>query len=78
MDWTVLQCYGLTETNGPITVCDGIEGRFHVSIGRLIPCMEAKIMDTHTRKPLPPRKFGELLVRGPPVMQGSYIFFFIN
>ncbi|XP_068666187.1 peroxisomal OPC-8:0-CoA ligase 1-like [Aristolochia californica] len=69
---TLSQCYGLTETNGPITLCDGIEGRFHVSIGRLIPSLEAKIVDLYTRQPLPPRKCGELLVRGPPVMQGYF------
>ncbi|XP_058095086.1 putative 4-coumarate--CoA ligase-like 8 [Magnolia sinica] len=69
---TLSQCYGLTETNGPITLCDGINGRFHVSIGRLIPSLEAKIVDVDTKEPLPPRKYGELYVRGAPVMQGYY------
>ncbi|XP_039129511.1 putative 4-coumarate--CoA ligase-like 8 [Dioscorea cayenensis subsp. rotundata] len=67
---TLSQCYGLTETSGPITLCDGVKGRFHVSIGRLIPTMEAKIRDVHTNKALPFNKYGELLVRGPPLMQG--------
>ncbi|CAD5181914.1 unnamed protein product [Musa acuminata subsp. malaccensis] len=66
---TVSQCYGLTETSGPITVCDGVRGRFHVSIGRLIPTMEARIADVRTGKALPPYRRGELCVRGPLVMQ---------
>ncbi|XP_038971575.1 putative 4-coumarate--CoA ligase-like 8 [Phoenix dactylifera] len=64
------QCYGLTETSGPITVCHGLKDRFQISIGRLIPTVEAKIVDVSTRKALPPNEHGELLVRGPPVMQG--------
>ncbi|XP_064955252.1 putative 4-coumarate--CoA ligase-like 8 [Musa acuminata AAA Group] len=67
---TLSQCYGLTETSGPITVCDGVRGRFHVSIGRLIPTMEARIADVRTGKALPPYRHGELCVRGPLVMQG--------
>ncbi|KAJ8616779.1 hypothetical protein MRB53_036151 [Persea americana] len=67
---TLSQCYGLTETNGPVTLCDGIGGRFHVSIGRIIPSMEAKIVDIRTGKALPPRQYGELYLRGPPVMRG--------
>ncbi|OVA02300.1 AMP-dependent synthetase/ligase [Macleaya cordata] len=67
------QCYGLTETNGPITLCDGINtGKFHVSVGRLIPTMEAKIVDVKTSKPLPPLGCGELCLRGSPVMQGYF------
>ncbi|KAJ4955813.1 hypothetical protein NE237_012596 [Protea cynaroides] len=66
------QCYGLTETNGPITLCDGVSGRLHVSIGRLIPCLEAKIVEVQTGKLLPPLKYGELCVRGPPIMQGYF------
>nr|CAD1820952.1 unnamed protein product [Ananas comosus var. bracteatus] len=64
------ECYGLTETSGPVTLCDGVKGRLHLSIGRLIPTVEAKIVDVRTGKPLPPNKDGELWIRGPPVMQG--------
>jgi len=32
--------------------------------------MEAKIVDIRNGKSLPPNKYGELRVRGPPVMQG--------
>ncbi|KAL5990177.1 putative 4-coumarate--CoA ligase-like 8 [Asimina triloba] len=46
--------------------------QYHVSIGRLTPAMEAKIVDVDTKRPLPPRKYGELCMRGPPIMQGYY------
>ncbi|KAL0928422.1 hypothetical protein M5K25_000303 [Dendrobium thyrsiflorum] len=64
------QCYGLTEASGPLTLCDGVEGNLHHSIGRLIPSIEAKIIDDCTGESLPPNKHGELCVRGPPIMQG--------
>lgn len=67
---TLTQCYGLTETSGPVTLCDGVKSKYHLSIGRLIPFIEAKIVDIRTGKALPPNKYGELHVRGPPVMQG--------
>lgn len=71
------QCYGLTETNGPITLCDG-RSRTTTreitasSVGRLIPSMEAKIIHVKTGKPLPPFSPGELCVRGVPVTQGYF------
>ncbi|KAF3319835.1 putative 4-coumarate--CoA ligase-like 8 [Carex littledalei] len=64
------QCYGLTETSGPVTLCDGVEGRLHASIGRIIPTMEAKIMDISSGESLAINNIGELCLRGPPVMQG--------
>ncbi|XP_078427684.1 peroxisomal OPC-8:0-CoA ligase 1-like [Wolffia australiana] len=67
---TLSQCYGLTETNGPITLCDGMAGKVHSSIGRLARTMEAKICDVVSRRALPPNEIGELCLRGPPVMAG--------
>lgn len=67
---TLSQCYGLTESSGPVTLCDGVEGRCHLSIGRLIPSIEAKIADVRSGKPLPPNQNGELCLRGLPVMLG--------
>ncbi|KAJ3689394.1 hypothetical protein LUZ61_018558 [Rhynchospora tenuis] len=64
------QCYGLTETSGPVTLCDGVEGLLHTSIGRVIPTMEAKIMDISSGESLAPNNIGELCLRGPSVMQG--------
>ncbi|KAJ4802610.1 4-coumarate--CoA ligase-like 4 [Rhynchospora pubera] len=64
------QCYGLTETSGPVTLCDGVEVLLHTSIGRVIPTMEAKIMDISSGESLAPNNIGELCLRGPSVMQG--------
>ncbi|MCL7030679.1 hypothetical protein MKW94_023578 [Papaver nudicaule] len=68
------QCYGLTETNGPITLCDGrtTTRALAASVGRLIPSMEAKIIHVKTGKSLPPFSSGELYVRGVPVTQGYF------
>ncbi|RZC88575.1 hypothetical protein C5167_016439, partial [Papaver somniferum] len=70
------QCYGLTETNGPITLCDGrsrtTTKASSSSVGRLIPSMEAKTIHVKTGKPLPPFSSGELCVRGVPVTQGYF------
>uniref|UniRef100_A0A0E0EF11 4-coumarate--CoA ligase n=1 Tax=Oryza meridionalis TaxID=40149 RepID=A0A0E0EF11_9ORYZ len=41
-----------------------------VSIGRLMPDVEAKVVDPNYGEPLPPRRTGELWVRGPSVMRG--------
>ncbi|KAF6144419.1 hypothetical protein GIB67_024646 [Kingdonia uniflora] len=40
------QCYGLTETSGPITLCDGVGGMCHESIGGLIPSYFQNKKDT--------------------------------
>uniref|UniRef100_A0A0E0LNW6 4-coumarate--CoA ligase n=1 Tax=Oryza punctata TaxID=4537 RepID=A0A0E0LNW6_ORYPU len=41
-----------------------------VSIGRLMPDVEAKIVDPNSGEPLPPHHTGELWVRGPSTMRG--------
>jgi acyl-CoA synthetase (AMP-forming)/AMP-acid ligase II len=41
-----------------------------VSIGRLMPDVEAKIVDPDSGELLPPRRTGELWVRGPSTMRG--------
>lgn len=69
----MLQCYGLTETCGPITLCNGFSGMIHDSIGGLIPHLEAKIVDVRSGKLLPPLECGELCVRGPSIMQGIFL-----
>jgi long-subunit acyl-CoA synthetase (AMP-forming) len=40
--------------------------------GVLVPLTEARIMDIHTGEFIDPTLEGELLVRGPQVMQGYY------
>ncbi|CAN6201634.1 unnamed protein product [Urochloa humidicola] len=80
------QCYGLTETTGIVTMCDlpsllpdnddsTVESSVDnlpssISIGRLVPSTEARIVDVDTGESLPPNRVGELWIRGPSVMQG--------
>ncbi|XP_031483909.1 4-coumarate--CoA ligase-like 5 [Nymphaea colorata] len=66
------QMYGLTETSGPMTLCDGVDGRFHISIGRLSPSVEARIVDIETGRWLPPGGTGELWLKGPTIMHGYF------
>ena len=62
--------YGLTETAG---IATAISSEFYVanpaSVGPLVPCMEAKVVD-ESGAPLDPGQRGELLLRGPNVMKG--------
>ena len=62
--------YGLTETAG---VATAISNEFYVanpsSVGPLVPCMEAKVVD-EDGSTLAPGRRGELLLRGPNVMKG--------
>ncbi|KAL4339250.1 hypothetical protein GQ457_08G037300 [Hibiscus cannabinus] len=70
----MVQGYGLTETVGGATNFREWEEEAggYGSVGRLVPNMEAKIVDphTHTADPLPPGQTGELWLRGPIVMKG--------
>lgn len=61
----MMEGYGLTETSPVISVCDPF-GRKAGSVGRPIPHVEVRI-----DRPWPDG-VGELLVRGPIVMQGYY------
>ncbi|PUZ61225.1 hypothetical protein GQ55_4G258600 [Panicum hallii var. hallii] len=84
---SLVQCYGLTETTGIVTMCDlsplphgngngdGVESSNEpppasISIGRLVPSTEARIVDAESGESLPPNRVGELWIRGPTVMQG--------
>ncbi len=62
--------YGLTETAG---IATAIGNEFYLanpsSVGPLVPCMEAKVVDEHDAT-LDPGQRGELLLRGPNVMKG--------
>ena len=62
--------YGLTETAG---VATAIGNEFYVakptSVGPLVPCMEAKVVDGDGAE-IDPGGRGELLLRGPNVMKG--------
>eukprot|EP01018_Ginkgo_biloba_P002214 Gb_19734 [translate_table: standard] len=66
----ILQTYGLTETSGPATLSEASEGRCYGSVGKLVPNLEAKVVDPDTKMSMPPNKRGELWLRGPIIMKG--------
>jgi long-chain acyl-CoA synthetase len=68
----LVEGYGLTEAS-PVTHANPLYGLRKVgSIGLPIPNTDAKIVDLVTGEDLPPRQIGELLVKGPQVMQGYW------
>ena len=62
--------YGLTETIGPIAF-NVPSARKAGSVGRVIPTAEVKFIDDDG-KDLKPGETGEILMRGPMIMQGYY------
>jgi acyl-CoA synthetase (AMP-forming)/AMP-acid ligase II len=70
---TVTQGYGLTETS-PVThvmtIKEGLEHRG--KIGRIIPTMQARIVDPDTGEDMPTGERGELWLRGTSVMKGYW------
>ncbi len=68
----LVEGYGLTEAS-PVTHANPLEGVRKVgSMGIPIPNTDAKIVDLITDEDLPPGQIGELVVRGPQVMQGYW------
>ena len=69
----LVEGYGLSETS-PVTHCTPIYGhRKKSSIGLPFPDTEAKIVDLEEgRRELPVGEVGELIIRGPQVMQGYW------
>jgi long-chain acyl-CoA synthetase len=69
----LVEGYGLTEA-GPVTHANPIHAITvrHGFIGLPLPSTEAKIVDVATGEDLPIGQIGELLVRGPQVMQGYW------
>lgn len=68
----LVEGYGLTEAS-PVTHANPLYGvRKPGSIGVPLPNTEAKIIDLITGEDLAPGQIGELVVRGPQVMQGYW------
>jgi len=68
----LIEAYALTEAS-PLTHINPYKGERRVgSIGLPLPSTNARIVDLETGEPLPPGGMGELLIRGPQVMQGYW------
>jgi long-chain acyl-CoA synthetase len=68
----LVEAYGLTEAS-PLTHANPYKSERGVgSIGLPLPSTNARIVDLETGEPLPPGGVGELLIRGPQVMQGYW------
>ncbi len=68
----LIEAYALTEA-APLTHINPPKGEQHTgSIGLPLPSTNARIVDLETGEPLPPGGVGELLIRGPQVMQGYW------
>ncbi len=68
---TILEAYGVTESCSCVTV--NYPNDFcHGSVGRLMPNVQCKIVDTETYEELQPGEEGLILVKGPNVMNGYY------
>ncbi len=66
----LVEGYGLSEAS-PVTHANPIYGRNKAGyIGLPLPSTEARIVDLNNGRPLPPGQIGELVIRGPQVMQG--------
>ena len=67
----ILERYGMTETGMNLT--NPYDGeRRPGTVGRPFPGQEARVVDLHTREPLPADEIGEIEVRGPHVFVGYW------
>ena len=68
---TLCEGYGLTETAPVSNWCRGFEFRQH-SVGKALPGITQRIVDTATGRTLGPTSDGEVQMRGPNVMRGYF------
>ncbi|HEY7984934.1 MAG TPA: AMP-binding protein, partial [Ktedonobacterales bacterium] len=68
----VVEGYGLTEAS-PVTHCNPVFGERRVgTIGLPLPNTESAIVNAQTWTFLPPGEIGEVVIRGPQIMQGYW------
>ena len=68
----LVEGYGLSEAS-PVTHANPINGRNKVgSIGLPLPSTEARVVSLKSGTPLQPGQVGELILRGPQIMQGYW------
>jgi fatty-acyl-CoA synthase len=68
----VYDVYGCTEASPTITILNGKDSfRKHGSVGPSVSFLQARVVDAEGA-PVPPNQIGELVCRGPNVMQGYY------
>jgi long-chain acyl-CoA synthetase len=68
----LVEGYGLSET-APVTHCNPLDEHcVNGSVGLPLPDIDAMIMDNATGKHLPAGEIGEIMVKGPNVMQGYW------
>ncbi|MBY0111847.1 MAG: AMP-binding protein [Phycisphaerales bacterium] len=68
---TINEGYGLTETSPVTNWCRPHEFRLG-SVGRPLPEIDQRIIDTATGRSLPPNTDGEVWIKGPNVMKGYF------